>query len=228
MVDELKGVKKKKRLTLTPVSDGLKIGTKSDGKKYMVRDDRSAYFFPERWIKFFDTIKPEKQYIFDTLINTGARIEEGLNIKPEDFDWERNNLTLRVTKSKAAKGESTGKKRTFVISSQFARRIRKYINDKKIDNGKVLFPISKQAVSQMFKRGLKKAEFSDWQQFSLHNIRKTHGNWLKALEVPSDEICLRLGHSHDTYLRHYGSASVFDRKDRLIMIKILGDVYGLK
>lgn len=223
-----KGEVKKKGLTLTKVSEGLKVGTKSDGKKYTVRDDRSAYFFPERWIKFFETIKPEKQDIFDALINTGARIEEGLNIKPEDFDWERNNLTLKVTKTKAAKGESVGKKRTFTISAQFARRMRKYINDNKIKIGQVLFPISKQAVSQMFKRGLQKAEFEDWQQFSLHNIRKTHGNWLKALEVPSDEICLRLGHDHNTYLRHYGSASIFDRKDKLLMIKILGDVYGFK
>ena len=220
--------KKINRLSLTQVSEGIRVGIKSNGVKYTVRTDRSAYFFPERWVKFFETINPEKRDVFDALINTGGRIEEILNIKPEDFDWERNNLTLKVTKTKAAKGETVGKRRTFSISSQFARRMRKYINDKKIQQGQVLFPITKQAVSQMMKRGLIKAEFNDWQQFSLHNIRKTHGNWLKALEIPSDEICLRLGHDHNTYLKHYGSASIFDRKDKLLMIKILGDVYGLK
>lgn len=219
---------KVKHLSLTPISEGLKVGIKSDGKRYTVRDDRSSYFFPERWEIFMRQIKDEKQPIFDALISTGGRIEEVLNIKPEDFDWERNNLTLKVTKTKAAKGETVGRKRTFSISSQFARRMRKYINDNKIMIGQVLFPVSKQAVSQMFKRGLQRAEFKDWQQFSLHNIRKTHGNWLKALEIDSDEICLRLGHDHNTYLRHYGSASIFDRKDKLLMIKILGDVYGLK
>lgn len=218
----------KKGLTLTPVCEGLRSGIKKNGKKYSVRTDRSSYFFPDKWELFFNTIKSEKQDIFDVAINTGARIEEMLNIKPEDFDWERNNLTLKVTKTKATKGESIGKKRTFSISSQFARRMRKYINEHKIKEGQVLFPISKQAVAQMFKRGLKKAGFKDWYMFSLHNIRKTHGNWLKALEVPSDEICLRLGHDHNTYLKHYGSASVFDRKDKMLMIKILGDVYGLK
>jgi integrase len=222
------GKEKKKHLTLTRVSDGIQVGVKSNGTKYTVRDDRSAYFFPERWQKFMENIKEEKKPIFDVLINTGARIEEALNIKEDDFDWERNNLTLKVTKTKAKKGETIGKKRTFIVSSQFARRMRRYINDSKIPKGQILFPISKQAVSQMFKRGLKKAEFKDWQQFSLHNIRKTHGNWLKALEIPSDEICLRLGHDHNTYLRHYGSASIFDRTDKLLMIKILGDVYGFK
>jgi integrase len=218
----------KKSLSLTPVCEGLRVGIKSNGKKYSVRTDRSAYFFPEQWIKFFDSIKQEKQPIFDCLINTGARIEEALNIKPEDFDWERNNLTLKVTKTKAAKGESIGKKRTFQISSQFARRMRKYIGDNKIQVGNILFPVTKQAVSQMFKREMRKTQPNDWYMFSLHNIRKTHGNWLKALDINSDEICLRLGHDHNTYLKHYGSATIFDRKDKLLMIKILGDVYGLR
>ena len=217
-----------KGLSLTNVSEGLRIGTKSNGVKYSVRTDRSSYFFPERWISFLETIDSKKQPIFDVLINTGARIEEALNIKPEDFDWERNNLTLKVTKTKAAKGESVGRKRTFNVSSQFARRMRKYIGDNHIQNGNVLFPITKQAVSQLFKRGLKRAKFEDWQQFSLHNIRKTHGNWLKALDISSDEICLRLGHDHNTYLKHYGSASIFDRRDKMLMIRVLGDLYGLK
>ena len=102
-----------------------------------------------------------------------------------------------------------------------------YIQNKKIREGDYLFPITKQAVAQMMKRITKK-HFKDWYMFSLHNIRKTHGNWLKALDIPAEEICLRLGHDFNTYLKHYGSATIFDRKDKLIMIKILGDVYGFK
>lgn len=218
----------KSRLPLTRVSEGLRMGIKSDGKKYLVRDDRSRYFFPEEWIRFFDAIKQEKQPVYDCLINTGARIEEGLNIKPKDFDWERNNLTLRVTKIKAAKGERVGKPRTFQISSQFARRMRKYINEKKLGDEDYLFPITKQAVYQLMRRNLQKIGIKDWQQFSLHNIRKTHGNYLKALGIDSGEICYRLGHDLNTFIKHYGSANVFDRKDKMLMVKILGDVYGFK
>src|SRR3990167_8002443 len=111
----------KKGLSLKRVLEGLQIGIKSDGKKYSVRDDRSRYFFPEEWISFFDAIKKDKQSIFDVLINTGGRIDEVLHIKPKDFDWDKNRLTLRVTKIKASKGERIGKPRTFTISSQFAR-----------------------------------------------------------------------------------------------------------
>jgi len=222
------GEQENKGLSLTRVSEGLQVGIKSDGKKYSVRDDRSRYFFPEEWIKFFDSIKSEKQNIFDCLINTGARIEEALNIKPRDFDWEKNTLTLRITKRKAAKGERVGKPRTFKISSQYARRVRKYIVDKKLSDESILFPMSKQAVYQMLKRTLKKIGVKDWEQFSLHNIRKTHGNYLKALEIDSGEICYRLGHDLNTFIKHYGSANIFDRKDKMLMIKILGDVYGFK
>jgi integrase len=217
-----------KGLTLIDVSEGLKEGIRSDGTKYSVRNDRSRYFWPEEWIRFFDAIKQEKQPIYDCLINTGARIEESLNIKPKDFDWDRNNLTLRVTKMKAAKGERVGKPRTFQISSQFARRMKKYINDKKLKDEELLFKITKQGVYQLLRKTLKKIGIKDWQQFSLHNIRKTHGNYLKALGIDSGEICYRLGHDLNTFIKHYGSANIFDRKDKTLMIKILGDVYGFK
>ena len=220
---------KNKKLELRKTKyDGLKVGMRRDGKSYSVRDDRSRYFFPEEWIKFFNTIKDTKKPLFDVLINTGARIDEALHIKAGDFDWVRNTLTLKVTKIKSKKKEAVGKRRTFVVSSQFARRMKKYIVENKIDNDKKLFNLTSQAAFQMLKRKVKKADIEDWYNFSLHNIRKTHGNYLKALKIPSEEICLRLGHDMNTYLRHYGSDTIFNRKDKLLMIKILGDVYGLK
>lgn len=220
--------KKQERLSLTPLYEGVQQGIKSNGIKYSVRDDRSRYFWPEEWLKFFESIKSEKQPIYDCLINTGARIEEALNIQPKDFDWERNNLTLRVTKRKAAKGERIGKPRTFQISSQFARRMRKHINDNKIPDDGLLFPMTQQAVYQLMRNQLKQLGFKDWYNFSLHNIRKTHGNYLKAMSIDSGEICYRLGHDLNTFIKHYGSANIFDRKDKLLMVKILGDVYGFK
>lgn len=219
---------KNKGLTLTPITEGLKQGTKKDGVKYSVRDDRSRFFYPEEWIKFMDSIKKEKQLLFETLIQTGGRIEEILNIKAKDFDWDRNNILLRVTKIKARKGEKVGKARTLPVSSQFIRKLRAYINENKINDEDYLFKVTKQAVWRLLRRSLKKAQIKDDWNFGLHNIRKTHGNWLKALEIPAEEICLRLGHDYNTYLKHYGSPNIFDRKDKLLMIKILGDVYGFK
>ena len=225
---DLTNKNKRNSLSLKSVCEGLQVGIKSDGKKYSVRDDRSRYFFPEEWERFFNAIKKDKQPIFDFLINTGARIDEALHTKPKDFDWDKNRLTLRVTKMKAAKGERVGKPRTFTISSEFARRMRKYISENKIQDDELMFKVSQQAVYQMLRRTVKKIGMKDWYNFSLHNIRKTHGNYLKALEIDSGEICYRLGHDLNTFIKHYGSANIFDRADKTLMIKILGDVYGFK
>lgn len=227
-IEEKQNKKESKSLTLTRVHEGLRVGVKSNGIKYSVRESRSRFFFPNEWENFMEQIKPEKKLIYETLIQTGARIEEALNLKPRDFDWTRNNLTLRVTKIKARKGEKIGQARTLPVSSQYTKKVKSYINRNGTGDDSFLFPVSKQAIWQMFRRGLEKAQIKDDWNFGLHNIRKTHGNWLKALEISAEEICTRLGHDFNTYLKHYGSPNIFDRKDKVLMIKILGDVYGLK
>lgn len=223
-----KGKEVKKGLTLTQVQEGLSVGIKKDGTKYSVRDSRARFFFPNEWNSFVTFIKPEKRLIFDTLLQTGARIEEALNIQPRDFDFERNNLTLRVTKIKAKKREKKGKVRTFPVSLQYIRKVKAHIIKNKIKDDEFLFKITKQAVWKMMRRGLKGCGIKDDWNFGLHNIRKTHGNWIKALGVPAEEICLRLGHDFDTYLKHYGSPNIFDRNDKVTMVKLLGEVYGFK
>jgi len=232
-MEKLKSEDGEKGLSLKPVCEGLRVGVKSDGKNYSVREDRSRYFFPEEWFQFISLVKEKKRSIFEVTIGTGGRIDELLHIKPKDFDWDRNNLTLRVTKKKAAKKEKIGKPRTFSISSQLARKMRAYIKENKVGDDELMFKVSSQAVYQLMKRTLKKmldknGKQIDWWNLSLHNIRKTHGNYLKAMEIDSGEICYRLGHDMNTFIKHYGSANIFNRKDKLDIVKILGDVYGLK
>jgi integrase len=208
--------------------EGIRVGIKKNGMKYSVRNSRSRFFFPDEWIDFIQSVKSEKRLIYETLVQTGARIEEALNLKPKDIDFIRNNLTLRVTKIKAKKGETIGATRTMPVSSQYIRKIKSYKTKNNISNDSLLFKVTKYSVYQMFKRCLKKSKIEDDWSFSLHNIRKTHGNWLKALEISAEEICTRLGHDFNTYLKHYGSPNIFNRKDKLMMVKILGDVYGLR
>jgi len=229
--------KKEKSLSLKRVEgkEGLFVGTKSDGKEYSVRADRNRYFYPEEWIQFMKSLKSSKRMIFETLLQTGARIDEALNLKPKDFIWENNSVTLRVTKSKAKKGENKvlgGKRRNFGISSQFARKMRAYIKDNKIGENELIFPVTQQAVYQMLKRALKKVGMNEW-EFSLHNIRKTSGMWLKTVQrrgvdLDVSEICMRLGHDHNTFLKHYGSPSVFTDQQRDKIVEIIGDVYKLR
>jgi len=228
---------KPKCLSLKPVpgKEGLFEGIKSDGKRYTVRQDRHRYFFPEEWKKFLEGMDFNKSILFETALQTGGRITEILNLKPKDFIWDNNTVRLRVTKSKASKGESKvlgGKQRSFSVSSQYCRRLRKYIKEKNIKDDDLLFTITKQGVSQIFKRYISKAGLNDW-EFSLHNIRKTSGMWLKTVQrrgsdLDVSEICMRLGHDHNTFIKHYGSPSIFTDQQRDKIVDILGDIYKLR
>jgi len=110
--------------------------------------------------------------------------------------------------------------------------LRSYIKTNNIKDDDLIFPITKQGVSQMFKRSLKNAKLNSW-EFSLHNIRKTSGMWLKTVQrrgedLDVSEICMRLGHDHNTFLKHYGSPSIFTDQQRDKIVEILGDVYRLR
>lgn len=203
----------------------VKIGVKCDGKKYSVRDNRDRYFFPNEWMIFFDKLSDNQKMTFEFLINTGARINEAINVKVGDIDTKNQRLILRVTKIKAAKKEKNPRPRQISISSSFCRKINKYVKDKNLGDNDYLGLLGKAGAHLTLKRKLKAVGIKDWYMFSLHNIRKTHGNWLKALGVDGAEICTRLGHDYNTFLKAYGSADVFTFKDKQDIRMILGDLY---
>lgn len=193
------------------------------GREYIVRKDRSRFFYPMEWKEFLKALRPIKRHLFDFMFNTGARLDEALHIRRCDFDFERNNVRLWKTKTKAKKGEKQGKPRTISLSSEFSKRMKKYSYN--FGNEDYIFVGSIQSVNQMIGRILYKLGIKDYYNFSSHNIRKTHGMYLKALGIDVGEICTRLGHDYNTYISHYGSADVFSEKDMRGIRELLGDLY---
>lgn len=191
-------------------------------REYSVRTDRRRFFYPDEWKSFLKNLREKNRYLFDFMFNTGCRVDEALHTRPCDFDFERNNVRLWKTKTKAKKGETHGKPRTISLSSEFSKRIKGYCNNFK--NEEYIFVGSVQSSNQLMKRILKKL-IKDYYNFSTHNIRKTHGMYLKALGIDVGEICTRLGHDYDTYINHYGSADVFSEKDIRGIRELLGDLY---
>jgi integrase len=217
---------------------GIKEGMKSNGRKYTVRDNRKRYFFPFEWISFYESLNDKQKPIFYSLIMTGARIEECLNIKVNHFRWDRNYVTLYVTKVKAKKKETKPEPRDISLSSSYIKFIKKYIKENNLKDNDYLFldgnkDIDKQinsksvALRELMKRHLKELKINDYYNFALHNIRKTHGMWLKAVNVKIEEICQRLGHDVATYYKHYGSCDIFKQNDLMQIKNIYGDIYGL-
>ncbi len=84
--------------------------------------------------------------------------------------------------------------------------------------------LSAPALNIAMKKALIKAGIEDFYMFSLHNVRKTHGNWLMAHDVHMANICKRLGHDANTFLSAYASADIFTDKDRVEIAIILGDL----
>lgn len=240
----------RKKLVLRPTKrEGISVGIRSDGSKYRVRADRHRYFFPEEWNKFIKLIKKRKHYIFFlTLLHTGARTMEALHLKPNNFNIERGTVTLAVVKQRKAKRQfsSIGKTRTFFVSDKYLKEIKRYIKKKNIKENEFIFLDNRGfpsdyeqldnkdkkkyfiktqiAYARMFKRKLKKAEIKDWYNFSLHNIRKTYGNWMRIYDIRTEEICYRMGHDMETYFNHYGSSIIFTPEERLEIRKIMGNV----
>lgn len=217
------------KLKLLPTEDeGRLEGIRKDGKKYSVREHRMIYFMPDIWIKFVESLNSKRAKLTaELLIQTGARINEVRNIEERDLDYERNTIRFRITKTKARKGEKKGKPRTIPINSKFMKKLKKNFND----NKSVIGILSTPAFNIALKKAMKKIH-PEWYMFSAHNIRKTHGNWLKIMgnlriiNIDASEICLRLGHDYNTFLKDYGSSGVMDSKDVMLIKQIFGDLYG--
>lgn len=221
---------------------------KRDGKEYTIRRDRHRYFFPDEWKKFSNSLdKKNHQLMFETLLFTGGRIMEVLHLKPSNLDLNRKTITFEIVKQRKAKKHfySTGTKRTFNVQSKFLNRLKKYIVESKLDKNDYVFmdkkklptnyeelsnPEKKKYYSKhtsnynkVLKRHLVQVKIEDYDNFSIHNLRKTYGNWMRVFDIKMEELCYNMGHDVETFMRHYGSALIFTDKERREIMRIMGD-----
>lgn len=222
---------RKLKLVVNPSQEGLLTGVMKNGRTYTVRKHRKAYLFPDLYEKVYENLGSETaKRTCEILIQTGARINEARNVQYRDFDFGRNTLRLRIAKSKARKvGEERGSPRTIPISSDYAKKMKKFFSG---DSNESIKLLSTSAFDVALKKALQKAGCQEWYMYSAHSLRKTHGNWLKILgnygimKIDAAEICLRLGHDMNTFLKDYGSSGVMNPEDMVRARKIMGDLYS--
>ena len=231
-------------------NDDIAIIKKADGKPYSVRKSRSRYFFPNEWEKFINTFVNEKHSMFfSTMLNTGGRPMEVLNLTAGNFDFKAESIEFKVVKTRVANKQlfSAGESRRFFITNKFNRMVKKYVlknnikpeeyifldNSKLPANYKNLLNIEKKkyyekyksAYSRLFKRHVIIADIEENWNLSLYNIRKTYGNWMRIFEdVSTEDLCYRMGHTLKTFMKHYGSSLLFNSSDKMKIQRILGDV----
>lgn len=203
------------------IKDNIRVIIKNNGIKYSVRNNRNRVFYPDEWNRFYNSLKEDKKPLFYTLLSTGARINEVLNIKKRDIDLINGTVNLRVIKKRT--NFSDGGQRTIPLSTEYLKFLNKYI--KYLDEEDLLFRITKPGVSQMFKRTLGKASLPE-EEFSLHNIRKTLETWLCSLNIGLPIILKHFGHNQSTALNHYIQMDLFNIQDKIKMRIIIGDLYS--
>jgi integrase len=203
----------------------LKSLMRKSGRAYTIRPHRDRFFYPKEWGRFYDALKKPQKFTFDFLINTGARINEARHVKVGDIDLANRRMILRVTKVKARKGESNPRPRTIPFSTQFRKRLSKYITEKKLSNDDYLKIKSTPAANIGMKKALQKAGIKDWYMFSIHNIRKTLEIWLMSLGVDALPLTAHLGHDIKTAAMHYVSPDIFSWEEKTQMRIIIGDLY---
>jgi len=207
--------------------DGVKMGTKNNGTKYSVRDNRNRIFTPDEWKKFYDTLKLRQQFTANFLINTGARINEAYHIRIVDCDTINKRLTFIQTKVKARLGERHPIPREIKISTEFSKYLRRYINnlpqEVKNNNTNRIGILSQPAFDIAMKKACQKSGIKDYYLFSAHQVRKTAENWIWSLGVKESVFTKTFGHDIDTATEHYLKNDTYRFSEKDTMHEIIGD-----
>jgi len=183
---------------------------------YYLKQDKKAFIYPRDFQKILDLATARQKFTLLVLINTGARINEARHIERQDIDSERKNINIRITKVRAKLKEKRSTPRPIPISSSFYRYLKK-----NIDNYKIL---STNATRIMLHNLCKQVGLKNWKDISAHNIRKSFGTWMLALNVDGFKIAQYLGHSAEMLRTSYALPDIFNAKDKEIMREILGDL----
>jgi len=199
--------------------------------KYYIKKDRKAFLYPKEWIEFFRRLNDRQQPYFKIVENTGGRINEIRHVTPNDI-IERDGtykMIFRVTKVRAKKKETRPEIHTVLISKNCYDWLQRYIRTHKIKVNEPIVQLSSVALNNAIKKNLIEMEEEGLLEkgkaldISSHNMRKTHGNWLKAIHVDIGEIANRLHHDINTMLHHYVSPTLFNDNDRVLIINELGE-----
>lgn len=199
---------------------------RKDGKEYeySVRENRDRVFTPHEWKRFIDNLNVRQRFTFNILMLTGARIMEVQHVKPEHIDYKNQRLTLVRTKQRANKrGEKKSKTRTIRISRWLCRTLKR--EEDNLKNSGEFDILTTSGANIAMKKSLKQIGVKDWDEFSVHNVRKTSETWALALHVDSLVLSKRFGHNLITAYQHYAQSDAYTFEEKDEIRQIFGDTF---
>jgi len=185
---------------------------------YREKENKVRFFNPDEWEKFIYSVRePWRQYYW-MLMLTGLRFKEAKNVKVGDIDF--SNKQIIVLKPKG------GVQRYCHLSSYAVKFFKQWKSMDNLKNQDIFKFPTIQHLSQLLKRTCKKQNISDWKDFSTHNLRKTHENYLLAMSKSETMITRHMGHTIKTAQQHYLSSAFIKDKKQLDKIRTwLGDIF---
>ena len=185
-------------------------------KKRYHKIDRKKFLYPFQFQNIFELANSRQKYNLLVMINTGARINEIRNVKKTHLDKERKNIYLWKTKVRAERGETQPDPRIIPVSTKFFNYLYKNIDTFKV--------FSTNQYKHFLQQLAKECEVENWKDLSSHNMRKTFGTWMLALNINGFKLAQHLGHTPEQLLKDYASPDIFNQDDKDRMREILDDL----
>lgn len=167
------------------------------GKK---KNREMLFWTKDEYLKFADVMmdKPLSYYAFEMLYWTGIREGELLALTPEDFDFEKETVTINksfqhlngrdiITSPKTEKSNRTIKLPNFLCDE--IQDYLKMLYDVGLDDR--MFPVTKSYLYREMERGSKQAGIK---RIRIHDIRHSHVSLLIDMGFSAIAIADRVGH----------------------------------
>jgi integrase len=135
---------------------------------------------------------------------------------------EINNIENLIKEYKENLDNRRREIRVIKVSENFINELKNKIKEKKLkESDNFNFP-TKAHLNRVLKNTLNKLKIKDFLDFSPHNLRKTHENYLIALGSNPLSMRLQMGHSIDVAIASYISNNLFNSEDKTLIKVIMG------
>jgi len=187
-------------------------------QKQRKKENATRFFDPDEWEKFIYSCNQKWRPYFWIMMLTGLRYNEAKHIKVRNIDWK--NRWIVVLKGKGSKIRYVN------LSSYSSKFIKSFINDNNLEwESTFKFP-TLQGMRQYIHKISRQQNIQGWKDISTHNLRKTHENYLLALNKDNIKVARHMGHTPKTALDHYISGAFIKDKKQLDKIRLwLGDIF---
>lgn len=201
----------------------IEVGTRSNGRKYTIRTNRQAFLTPEQWNELIRKLNYRQRLSAMFLIHTGGRIFEVQHLRPENIDVIAGLLTFEVTKKRSARGERRCEQRFVSLSTKFIAWYKTLDMKRAVRKDGYFDIMSDAGVNIWLKKILRENGVENWYMYSVHNLRKTHENWMIAIGHTLQRVSKRLGHMITTAQAKYVQETIFSKYQLELIEDILGD-----